>query len=119
MKRLFLLLGLIGVLAFVAPNQTFAQSDISVCSSGVYQDYDGIVQVYSKKRDDWYRVTMFFYGDDVTFVIEGRSEGVSGLYYSGKDKRESWFAAMKQYLDQVYGTSSYSIHFGPNLLTTN
>lgn len=105
MKRLFLLGGLIGMLVIACPSQLVAQENVSMCSFGIYQDYDGIVQVYSsaRNRDDWYRVTLIFNGNDVSYTIEGKSKSVSKLSYKGKANREEWFNELKTYLDQVYG----------------
>lgn len=118
MKSLFVYSLLLGVLTFASPIQVCAQSNATTYSTEKYQDYDGIVQVYSSTRDDWYRVTLFFSGNEVTYIIEGRSPSVGGDYYHGTANCDEWIAALKQYLDIVYG-GNYQLYFGPNRLKNN
>ncbi len=117
MKKLFLFLGLLSMFSLVSPTLMCAQGEISAYSTDTYKDYDGIVQIISSTRDDWYRVTLFFSGEDVTYIIEGRSPSVSGLYYHETANCKEWIVLLKQYLDAVYGKSNYTIHFGQNRLS--
>lgn len=116
MKQMFLTLALTGMLGFSCPTFVEAQGFVATYSTQKYHDYDGLVQVISSKRDDWYRVTLFFTDTTVRYIIEGKSPSVANVYYSGMTAPDQWFIVVKNYLDGLYGESNYSIHFGPNLL---
>lgn len=115
MKKFFTLLVLLGLLTIAYPIQVCAQSSVSTYSTETYQDYDGVIHVYSSTRDDWYRVTLFFSEKTVTYIIEGRSPSVYGEYYHGTANCDTWIPTIKQYLDTVYG-DNYMLQFGPNQL---
>lgn len=116
MKQMFFTLALTGMLGFTCPSFVEAQGVVATYSTDKYHDYDGLVQVLSPTRNDWYRVTLFFTEKEVKYIIEGRSPQVGKVYYSGTANTDQWIVVVQKRLDTLYGKSNYTIHFGPNQL---